>query len=155
MVTVLRKSKVLLVSGVTAVAVAGAGIGVAGAADTQTPPPPPPTPPSAPAPPSHHGDILDQIAHGRVTLNGNQHRTVDLQRGTVQEVNPTSVTVRSSDGYIASYALDGNTKVIKNRQPSNIGQLAVNDRVTVVAGVNGTPATATHIADSGPEPSGR
>lgn len=151
-ITVLRKTKLVLISGVAAVAVAGAGIGVAEAADTPTPAPPPSTTPSAPAHHTRHPGMLSRVAHGQFTLNGKQHRIVDIQRGTVQSVNANSVTVRSSDGFTASYALDGNTKVRKNKQQSNTGQLAVNDRVTVLAGVNGSTATATHIADSGPAP---
>lgn len=148
----LRKTKLMVVSGVAAVAVTGAGIGVAEAADTPTPAPPPPTS-SAPAPPpQHHHGLRGRVAHGRFTLNGQQHRTVDIQRGTVQAVNPTSMTVRSSDGFTASYVLDNNTKVHKNKQQSNTAQLAVNDQVMVLADVNGSTVTATHIADSGTTP---
>jgi hypothetical protein len=152
-ITVLRKTK-LMISGVAVVALAGAGIGVAEAADTPAPAPPPsPSPsPSAPAHPGRHHGMRARVAHGQFTLNGKQHRTVDIQRGTVQAVSPTSVTVRSSDGFTASYATNANTKVRKNKQQSNAGQLAVNDQVTVLADVNGSTATATHISDGGTTP---
>lgn len=147
------KTKVLI-SGVAALAVAGVGIGVAEAATTTSATP---TSTKASAAPSTSANsarrpLLSRVEHGEVTLNGKQHRTVDLQRGTVQAVNATSVTVRSADGFTSSYTINGNTKVRKNKQPSSIDQLAVNDRVTVRAVKNGPTVTADRIGDSGPAP---
>lgn len=154
----MRTRTKVLISGVAALAVAGVGIGVAEAAATSaaapsaTSPAGPSAGPSTTKKPARHPGSLARVEHGQFTLNGKQHRTVDLQRGTVQAVNATSVTVRSADGFTTSYAINGNTKVQKNKQPSSIDKLAVNDRVTVRAGVDGPTVTADHIADSGPAP---
>jgi hypothetical protein len=144
----------MVASGVALVAVAGAGIGVA-SADTSTAPAPPPNSAPAhpkPAPNKRHPGMLARVEHGQFTLNGKKHRTVDLQRGKVQAISPTSVTVRSADGFTATYTVNGNTKVRKDKSASNIGQVAAGDRVTVIADVNGPTATADRIADAGPAP---
>lgn len=82
------------------------------------------------------------------TENGDQ--LVDVQRGTVTAVNGQSITVKSEDGFISTYAIEPETKVRKDRQSATIDQVATNDRVIVFAVKNGGTATAKRIGVAGP-----
>lgn len=60
---------------------------------------------------------LRQSGHATVTRETKKHGTVtvQVQRGVVTGVSPTSITVKSKDGYEHSYALTGKTKVRSNK----------------------------------------
>ena len=75
-------------------------------------------------------------------------KTLDAQRGVVTAVNAGSVTVKSKDGFSATYTLNATTKVHKGKQTATTAQLTTNDRVRVLADKAG--ATATRIGDAGP-----
>ncbi len=75
-------------------------------------------------------------------------KTLGTQRGVVTAVNAGSVTVKSTDGFTATYTLNPTTKVHKGKQTATTAQLSTNDRVRVLATKTGT--TATHIGDAGP-----
>ncbi|HJQ47632.1 MAG TPA: hypothetical protein VJ870_15145 [Amycolatopsis sp.] len=144
----LKKTKVIVGTAAAVAVLGGVGGGIA-LADTTTP-----TTPSTPAPgaaaPAHHGKPrawASRVEHGEFTVGGKQTRVVAVQRGQVQAVSPTSITVRSADGFTATYPVDSATKVRKNNQASSISQVATNDRVTLLA-TKGGPVT--HLADSGP-----
>ncbi|HET9255834.1 MAG TPA: DUF5666 domain-containing protein, partial [Pseudonocardiaceae bacterium] len=77
-------------------------------------------------------------------------QVVDIQRGTVDSAGPGTLTVHSADGFSATYTVDDSTKIRKNRQASDISQVAANDQVTVLATKTGDTLTATRIDDSGP-----
>ena len=102
---------------------------------------------SAPAKTKHHRQLLGRVAHGEVTLAGKDHRVVDLQRGQVQSVSSTSVTVKSDDGFTASYTVTGSTKIRKDGKASAIGDVHTGDKVVIVATkANGTD-TVNRLAD--------
>jgi hypothetical protein len=136
------------------VALAGGGTAVA-LADTTTPTPSAPSS-SAPAPaakpPARKARALAQRAeHGEVVLHGKGgDRTVDIQRGVVTAASPTSVTVRSTDGFTATYAFTPTSKVRKQKAASQPSAVAVNDRVGVVAAKGPQGLTVTRLRDSGP-----
>ncbi|GAB3000093.1 hypothetical protein LWP59_36715 [Amycolatopsis acidiphila] len=144
----LKRTKILAGVGAAVVVLGGAGGGIA-LADSSTPAPPSSPAPAAASAAKHGKALLGRVGHGEVTLNGKKHQVVDLQRGQVQSVSPTAVTVRSNDGFTATYTVGGTTKVRKAKQASAIGQVAVNDRVFVVATKAGATATATRITDAG------
>lgn len=150
----LRKTKVTLGAGAAALGLIGVvGGGVAFADNGSNPAP-------APASAQHHpqaahkhrqrAGMLARVEHGEFVLNGKQHRTVDVQRGQVVTVNANSITVKSNDGFQATYAVDGKTKVHKDRKQSAIDQVKPGDRVAVFATKNGTTDTANRINDLGP-----
>lgn len=172
----IRRTKITLLVGGAVLALAGVGTGLALAQGSN--PSPPPAPPSstapapssvAPAPPGMHhgrgphcnghrwdghrgpGGLLARIQHGEATVSTNSgYQVIDIQRGTVESVNPGQLTVRSADGFSATYTVDSSTKIRKNRKAVDINQVVVNDRVTVLATKSGDTATATHINDIGP-----
>jgi len=85
--------------------------------------------------------------HGQLTVpkSGGGYQTVDVQRGTVTSVSSTSITVKSADGYTATYAVTGSTEV--NAESAGIGAVKANDSVFVTATVSGGSATASNITD--------
>jgi hypothetical protein len=145
----------IVVAGVSTAALAG-GIG-AGLAYADTPSEEPTTSPSASATSSPAGtptaeptEVRDRniarkpflrrqlrfvarALHGEVTLAGEEHRVIAFQRGQVQKVGQTSVTVKSNDGFVETYALSGDTKVRENGKEAKISDIDTSDRVLVVA----------------------
>jgi hypothetical protein len=135
------------------VALAGGGAAVA-LADTSTPTPATPSS-SAPAPAAKpHAKqraLARRAEHGEVVLRGKGgDRTVDVQRGVVTAASPTSVTVRSTDGFTATYTFTPTSKVRKQKAVSQPSAVAVNDRVGVVAAKGPQGLTVTRLRDAGP-----
>jgi hypothetical protein len=143
----------IIAAGVSTVALAG-GIG-AGLAYADTPSDEPTTTPTASATNSptetpttkpsgkrnRNGDrrgfvrrrLLARALHGEVTLAGEEHRVIVFQRGEVQKVSATSVTVKSNDGFVETYALSEDTKVREDREKAKASDIDTSDRVLDVA----------------------
>jgi hypothetical protein len=147
-----------MIIGAAAVAVAltgGIGATIA-SADTPSPAPSasPSTSPSTGAKDKDkadkkHRSLQARALHGEVTLAGKKHRVVDFQRGAVEKVSGTSLTVRSADGFTATYVVDGQTKVRKDKAEAQIADVEVGDKVRVVAPQDGSTSTAKRIVDRG------
>jgi hypothetical protein len=90
---------------------------------------------------------LGGAIHGQVTVpkSGGGYQAVDVQRGTVSAVSSSSITVKSADGYSATYAVSSSTEV--NAQGAGIGTVKTGDTVEVTATVSGGKATAASIID--------
>ena len=86
--------------------------------------------------------------HGQLTepKAGGGYQTVDMQRGTVTAVSSSSITVKSADGYTATYVVTSSTEV--NAQAAGIGTIKVGDSVDLVATVSKGTATAASIVDA-------
>jgi hypothetical protein len=56
-----------------------------------------------------------------------------FQRGQVQKVSATSVTVKSNDGFAETYALSEDTKVREDKEVAKVSDIDTSDRVLVVA----------------------
>jgi len=159
----ITRTKKMVLAGAVVVAVAGGGTGIAYAGQSSAPPatgtpatrtPATRTPATGGAPGKpgrHRGGLLSRVEHGEFTVrtpHGNQ--ILDVQRGTVSAVSGQSISVRSPDGFSATYAIGPQTKVRKDRKPAGTGQLAQDDRILVIAVTRGSATTATRIADAGP-----
>ena len=70
---------------------------------------------------------------------------VVFQRGPVAKVSGTELTVKSADGYTATYRLGTETKVRKNREAADVGDLQADDRVHVVAVRDGSTLEALRV----------
>ena len=89
----------------------------------------------------HNGDrrgfvrrrLLARALHGEVTLAREEHRVIAFQRGEVQKVSRTSVTVKSNDGFVETYALSDETKVREKGEQAGVSDIDSSDRVLVVA----------------------
>ncbi|HEY7324483.1 MAG TPA: hypothetical protein VH520_06635 [Streptosporangiaceae bacterium] len=90
---------------------------------------------------------LGGAIHGQVTVpkSGGGYQTVEVQRGTVTAVSSSSITVKSADGYSATYAVSSSTEV--NAQAAGIGTVKDGDTVALTATGAGKPATAASIID--------
>jgi hypothetical protein len=91
---------------------------------------------------------LGGVIHGQVTgpKPGGGYQTVDVQRGTVTAVSSSSLTVKSADGFSATYAVSSSTEV--NAQAAGIATVKTGDTVEVTATVSGGTATAASIIDA-------
>ena len=78
--------------------------------------------------------LLARLEHGQLTLRTkNGDRTVDLQRGTVSAVSPTSISVTSPDNFGGVYTVDSTTKVRTRSGLVSISSVHKGDMVFVVA----------------------
>jgi hypothetical protein len=77
--------------------------------------------------------FIARSLHGEVTLAGEKHRVIAFQRGGVQKVSRTSLTVRSNDGFVETYVLSDDTKVRENGENGKLSDIDNSDRVLVVA----------------------
>jgi hypothetical protein len=164
-----RHLRPMALTGVAVVALA-AGAGVAYAATNHSSPSPTtsafptstspsPTASAAPSGPrQRHGrgsrfgfgglGVGGNVEHGQVVIrksNGTDE-TIDIQRGTVTAVSSTSITVKSTDGYTATYAVSSST--IVDAESAGIGSVKTSDTVSVEATVSGSAATAVRVSDS-------
>ena len=132
----MRTAAKIIVVGVSTVALAGGiGAGIAYA----DPPSPTPTPTASASPtPSAQPNNPDQLGprkrmrlvrlarsalHGEVTLAGEKHRVVVFQRGPIEKVSDTSLTVKSADGYTATYVVSAETAVRKKAGKATVADL--------------------------------
>lgn len=166
----MKRTKTVLAAGAAVLAVGAIGGGVAfaasdagapngavlAAATSSTAPSGGSAAPNAAAPNAHkRHPLLSRIEHGEFSVQTKQgEKVVDVQRGTVTAVNPTSVTVRSPDGFTATYAVGSGSKVRKDKQQSTIGAVQAGDRVLVAAQKSGSTSTVLRLADAGPAPAG-
>ncbi|QUQ72206.1 hypothetical protein JJ691_99940 [Kutzneria sp. CA-103260] len=139
----------MLITGAAAVALIASGgvayaVSAPAATTTSTPSS---TQPAAPAKAKHHKALLGRVAHGEVTLNGKDHRVIDVQRGQVQSVSSTSITVKSDDGFTATYTVNGDSKVRKDGKAAAIGDVHTGDKVGITATKANGADTVTHVVD--------
>jgi hypothetical protein len=89
------------------------------------------------APPSLHAEFV--VADGT-----GGYRTELTQTGTVTAISPTSITVRSQDGFSQTY-------VIPNTASNAAAPFAVDDQVAVHATRDGQTATVSNIGNPVPD----
>jgi hypothetical protein len=146
----MKPSKRTVIGGVVIAALLATGGGVAYAATSGS------AAPSAPPASAHPQQrparsLWSRVEHGEATMRVKQQdKLVDVQRGQVTAVSPNSVTVRSVDGYTATYTVNPQTKVRKNKAAAAIDAVQTGDRIGVLATKAGSNDTATRIVDAGP-----
>ncbi len=77
---------------------------------------------------------------------GGGYQTVDTQRGTVTGVSATSITVKSVDGFTATYTVSATTRV--HAQRDGIASVKTGDEVGVTAIESGSEKQAVSIVDT-------
>ena len=158
----MRTAAKIIVAGVSTIALAG-GIGAGIAyADPPSPSPTPtqsptastsPAPTAQPANPDQWGPrkrlrlarLARSALHGEVTLAGEKYRVVVFQRGPIEKVSDTSLTVKSADGYTATYVVSDQTVLRKKAGQATVADLDAGDRVLVVATKDGSTLKAVRI----------
>lgn len=174
----LRKA---LIAGGIAVVLSGGGVAAAWAAgqvipayvlsatptDTASPAPSPgATSPASPSPgkarpfPVLPRGFAGPGIHGEFTVKNKDgsYTTLVSQRGTVQSVSDSSISVKSDDGFTQSYAINSSTTILKlpdsgtgtqGRKPPlqtiKATDLKTGDTVAISGTKSGTTVTATHI----------
>lgn len=153
-----------MLAGAVALALSGTGAALAwSATGTSTPSPSPSqsTPGRDTAPGQQ--DKQDRKAQRPQPLHGEgvvknpdgTFQTVLEQRGTVESVSDTSITVKSEDGYSQAYTVNGDTKILqvpmsddgRRLQPTGgtIADIATGDTVRIAGVKDGDKATAKRI----------
>jgi hypothetical protein len=89
--------------------------------------------------------FMARALHGEVTLAGEKHRVIVFQRGTVENANAESVTVKSADGFIETYQLSDDTKVREDKKDAEVSDFDASDRVLVVATKDDSTLNARRI----------
>jgi hypothetical protein len=87
--------------------------------------------------------------HGEFTIkkpDGSGYETVATQTGEVTAVSPSSITVKSEDGFSRTYTVDENTVVGSGRD--GIGSVKTGDTVRIAGIVDGAKAAAAAVMDS-------
>jgi hypothetical protein len=95
------------------------------------------------------------VVHGQLTVpkSGGGYQTIDVQQGTVTAVSSGSISVKSADGFTASYVVTSKTLV--DAQAAGIGSVKKGDTVFVTATVSGSTATAVNVLDQSAIKAGR
>jgi hypothetical protein len=88
--------------------------------------------------PGIHGEFV-------VPAPGGGYQTMASQHGEVTDVSPTSITVKSEDGYTKTYAVDDGTVV--EAGDNGIGDVKVGDQVGVLGVVGGDTTKAVEVRD--------
>ena len=91
------------------------------------------------------------VLHGQITVQTKSGvRTIVVQRGTVTAVSPTTVEVRSTDGYTLTWTFGANLRIVENRH--KVGPTALENGQTIgVAGTqNGSAADGRLIVINHP-----
>ena len=159
----MKRTKTMVAVGGVALALAGTGAGVAVAQTSPTPAPSTNAAPNGAAPSNnapkahapgakkHAKGLLGKVEHGEFTTHTKTgDKALDVQRGTVTAVNGGSIMVQSTDGFTATYTIDQATKVHKDKKVAQVGDIAIKDRVQLIAVKSNNTATAQHIGDAGP-----
>lgn len=96
-----------------------------------------------------HGFGKSGGIHGEFTIkkpDGSGYETVATQNGEVTAVSPSSITVKSEDGFSRTYSVDENTVVGSGRD--GIGSVKTGDTVQVAGIVDGAKTSAAAVLDS-------
>ncbi|MDQ0676384.1 hypothetical protein QFZ36_003945 [Pseudarthrobacter siccitolerans] len=175
------KIRKTVLAGAVALALTGTGVAFAWAAGDTFPPSPSPSqsqsvqgqengkdkPDKAQRPQHLHSESVVKKADGTF-------QTILEQRGTVETVSDTSITVKSEDGYSRTYTVNADTKIHKapaaasqsspgsessegtnddgkrvKPGPGSIADIATGDTVRISGVKNGDQATAERIAEGG------
>lgn len=90
-----------------------------------------------------HSEATVQKANGTTAV-------VVSQSGDITNVTTSTITVKSSDGYQATYAIDKNTRISLNGTDGTASSLKSGDSVRVVGTKSGTTTHAEAVMDGMP-----
>ncbi len=90
--------------------------------------------------------LAERALHGQFTVERKGVPVViDAQRGNVTAVSPSSITVRSKDGFTTSYVLTAHTRIRSGGKHATVTALAGGERVAVVGPDDGGHPSAAAI----------
>jgi hypothetical protein len=125
----------------------GTAFAVPAAATSAAPATTSPSGPAAPGDlPARWRRLINRGVHGEFTVRTKDgYVLADFQRGSVTAVSATSITVHSTDGFSASYAVNGGTSVRIDGGPGSLSSIRPGAKVLVVAEKTGQAVTARRI----------
>ncbi|HEY9475988.1 MAG TPA: hypothetical protein VIS06_19325 [Mycobacteriales bacterium] len=88
-----------------------------------------------------------RVMHGEMVVSGRNGAptTVDVQRGKVTDVSASSITVRSDDGFTATYRITSDTVVRINQKGATTAKVSDGDTAVVLAHRSGDTSTAQRV----------
>lgn len=91
--------------------------------------------------------LRSRLLHGEFTVEGKGGTPTNVaeQRGIVNAVSSTSITLTSTDGFNHVYVVDSSTRVRVNGQKGSISGVKTGQDATVLAKVSGATDTATIV----------
>jgi hypothetical protein len=107
-----------------------------------------PSPAASPAPGGGHRRAIRKYLrkntlHGEVTVQTKDGpKTIVVQRGTVTAVTSTGVSVKSTDGFAATWAFGDKVKVVQDKKPVATSALKTGEAVGVAGTKDGRTDTA-------------
>jgi hypothetical protein len=92
--------------------------------------------------------LLRRVEHGEVTLKGKDDKpvVVDIQRGKVTAVSPTSISLKSEDGFTATYTVSSDTRIRVDGERKAIGDVRVGKSAGLIATKASTAAGSAATA---------
>ena len=94
------------------------------------------------------GDVLHSSA--TVKTPDGSTKVIVTQSGTITDVADSSITVKSSDGFVASYTVDKNTRISLNGTDGTASSLKKGDTVHVSGTKSGSTTHASAVMDGMP-----
>ncbi len=91
-----------------------------------------------------HGNGVARDAEGDLV-------TVQMQTGTVKAASDTSITVASEDGFTATYTINTDTDVHRDRSDVTGSAIKTGDTVRVMAEKSGATLVAVHVGAMSPD----
>ncbi|CAO5236656.1 DUF5666 domain-containing protein [Frankia sp. AgKG'84/4] len=141
----------------------GLGLGLSGTAASATEPTSTPAPTAFPATGAHraagdHPRLAETrrlfgagphaAVHGEATIRTKDgFEVVNGQRGKVTAISPTSIAVRSDDGYATTYVINGDTRFRVDQKAAKLTDIHQGDTVQVGAKAAGATRTAVLIVE--------
>lgn len=104
-----------------------------------------------------HGDVVVKAPHkgdaksSAGTSSAGSYVTLQGQRGTITTVNTTVMTVKSADGFTATYALGSETKIDADGKTAAPSSLKTGQEIAVVATKSGSTITARTVTVGAPK----
>jgi hypothetical protein len=88
--------------------------------------------------------LQGRLLHGEFTVEGKGGTPMNVaeQRGTVNAVSSTSITLTSKDGFSHTYVVDSSTRVRVDGKKGAISGVKTGQEAAVLAKVNGRTETA-------------
>jgi hypothetical protein len=99
------------------------------------------------------GGFDGKVLHGDATVENSDGTTSVMRvvRGEVTAVSDTAITVKSSDGFTQTYAINADTDIHVGRDDAGTAEIQVGYQAMVAGTVSGDTATATKIGAMSPQ----
>lgn len=93
-----------------------------------------------------------KLLHGEATVGkpGGGTNVLRFQNGTISAINGSTMTVKSTDGFSATYTVDKTSRITLNGTDGTLSKLTKDDQVRVLAMQSGSSNVAKMVLDGVP-----